>query len=177
MKNVHKNLILICLSISLLSFFLFFGTLGCARQYVSSEDRQKIVRITSEEFYLVKDNLDFIAKNKDAVWAQGDFKFYALWLKGLGEEKKGMYADATILYEKAYKIARYETPSYEILLPLGRAYLLDGKRDKALSALERFVKEAESEMSSSRPWELTPEAEQVLLKNTERAEWLINLCK
>ncbi|MBI5587045.1 MAG: hypothetical protein HY889_01610 [Deltaproteobacteria bacterium] len=177
MNKACKNPALISLCISLWSLFLFFGPLGCAKSYVPPEDGQDILRAIYEESLLVKENLELVGRNKDAPWAQGDIDFYGLWLKGLEEEKKKRFADAAGFYKKAYKVTRYEVSSYEVLLPLGRAYLLGGEKRKAFYALKEFLKEAESEVSNPRPWELTEEGEQALRRNMVRAKRLLDLCK
>lgn len=88
-----------------------------------------------------------------------------------------MYGDAVKFYEQAYKVGMYEVLSFEVLLPLGRAYFLNNENEKAFDALEEFLKEAGSELSVLRPWDLTPEGEKALRRNIERAEQLINLYK
>lgn len=177
MNETCKNPALICLWISLWSLVLFFGPLGCARSYVPPEDGQDILRAIDEESLFVKENLTLAGRNKDTPWAQGDIEFYRLWLNGLEEEKIKRFADAAGFYNKAYKVTRYEVSSYEVLLPLGRAYLLAGEKRKAFHALREFLQEAESDVSSQRPWELTEEGEQALRKNMVRAKRLLDLSK
>lgn len=167
----RKNIFLLLLLATL------FPLSGCAKSYVPSEDRQNIFSIIDEEFFLIKENLNFVEENKDAVWAQSDLEFFTFWIKGLENEKKGMFANAISFYKKAYGVQRYEVSSYEILLPLGRAYILNGEKDKAVTRLKEYLKAAESELSNMRPWELTSEGERGLRKDMEDAEWLISLCK
>lgn len=98
-------------------------------------------------------------------------------MKGLEKEKEGKYEDAIRFYQQANNSGRYEMSSYAILLPLGRTYVLSGEKDKAISSLKKFIKEAERALSIISMWELTPEGEEALRKDMERAQWLMNLCK
>ncbi len=177
MKDVFKYVIPAYLSLFLFFIFLFFGFAGCSKQSVLFDERQNIINTLNEELHLIKENINFVEKNKDTPWAEGDFEFYILWLKGLEQEKHERFAEATIFYGKAYKITRHEISSYEILLPLGRAYCLNGNRKKALTVLKKFLREATKKMSSSRPWQLTPEYEGALQNKMKRAEWLIDHCR
>jgi len=158
-------------------FFAFFARQGHAGSNISHEDRKRLSELVAEEFLSVKEDLNFIEKNKNAAWAEGDRGFYDFWLKGLEKEREGNIADAIALYEKALETERYEMSTYEVLLSLGRAYFLTGEKDKALSALQEFIKNAEQDLSEPGPWGFTPEGEQIMRKKIVHARWLITLCK
>jgi hypothetical protein len=151
--------------------------MGCAKSFQPSKDNQDISGEIYVEIMSVKETLELVKKDKEKIWAQGDMEFYGLWLRGLQEEKKKRFAEAIEFYESAYKVTRYEMSSYEVLLPLGRAYILNGEKAKAASVLNEFLRQAESELSSFRPWELSDEGEDALRRDLVNAKRLIDLCK
>lgn len=155
-------------------FFALFARQGRAGYDVSHEDGKRLSEIAAEEFLSVKEFLNSI--DKDAL-PQGDYEFYNFWLKGLEKEREGRLADAITLYKKALGAEVFEMSTYEVLLSLGRAYFLEGEKDKALSALQEFIKNAEQDLSEPGPWAFTPEGEQIMQKKIVHAKWLIALCK
>lgn len=155
-------------------FFALFARLAHAGPNISHEDGKRLSEFVAEEFLSVKEFLNSI--DKDAL-PQGDYEFYDFWLKGLEKEREGKLADAIAFYEKALGAEVFEMSTYEVLLSLGRAHFLKGEKNKALSALQEFIKNAEQDLSEPGPWAFTPEGEQVMRKKIEHARWLVTLCK
>lgn len=140
---------------------------------ITREDREKLFAIVSEEFLSVTEFLNSI--DKDAL-PRVDYEFYEFWLKGLERERNGRPTDSIVFYKKALEVDRGELSTYEILFSLGRAYFLTGQKDKTVSALREFIKNAEQDLSASGPWALTAEGEQVIRRKIAYSKWIIDLC-
>lgn len=166
----HKLLFIV---VSIL-FVAFFAHQANAGPDITREDREKLSAIASEEFLSVKDFLNSI--DEDAL-PRGDYEFYDFWMKGLEKEKEGKSADAIAFYEKALAADVFEMSTYDALFSLGRAYFLTGEKEKAVSALQEFIKNAEEDLFAPGPWGFTPEGERILRKSIGHARWLITLCK
>lgn len=154
-------------------FFALFAHQASAGPDITREDREKLSAIVSEEFLSVTEFLNSIDKD---VLPRVDYEFYEFWLKGLEKERNGRPADSIVFYEKALGVDRGELSTYEILFSLGRAYVLTGQKDKAISALQKFINNAEQDLSESGPWAFTAEGEQVMRKKIAYAKWIIDLC-
>lgn len=159
------------ISVSIL-FFTLFAHQANAGPDITLENREKLSAIVSEEFLSVKEFLNSIGK--DAL-PMVDQEFYELWLNGLESERNGRPADSIGFYKEALEVDRGELSTYEILFSLGRVYFLTGQKDKALSALQEFLKNAEQDLSESGPWALTAEGEQVIRRKIAYSKWIISL--
>lgn len=167
-----KRLELFLILVAIL-FFAVVARQGHAETDISPEDREKLSQIATEEFLSVTEFLNSI--DKDAL-PRVDYEFYEFWLKGLERERNGRPADPIVFYKKALEVDRGELSTYEILFSLGRAFFLAGQKDKALSALQEFIENAEHDLSESGPWPLTAEGEQVMRKKIAYSKWIIDLC-
>ena len=69
--------------------------------------------------------------------------------------------------------------SYNVSLPLGRAFLLNNQRQNAIKALRYFIKQGEAEISGevNQDWVISEEGKTELKKDVEFAKWLITLCE
>ncbi|CAG1066694.1 hypothetical protein BAC1_02322 [uncultured bacterium] len=158
----------------LILFFALFAHQANAGPDMTREDREKLSALASEEFLFVTEFLNSVDKN---ALPHDDYEFYDLWLKGLEKERSGRPADSIIFYKKALEVDRGELSTYEILFSLGRAYFLNGQKDKAISALLEFTRNAEQDLSEAGPWPLTAEGEQVMRRKIAYSKWLIDLLK
>jgi tetratricopeptide (TPR) repeat protein len=169
--SFHRHKLFI-VAVSIL-FFALFAHQANASPDIAQKDRDKFSAIVSEEFLFVTEFLNSI--DKDAL-PRVDYEFYEIWLKGLERERNGRPTDSIVFYKKALEVDRGELSTYEILFSLGRAYFLIGQKDKALSALREFTKNAEQDLSESGPWALTSEGEQIIRKKIAYSKWIIDLC-
>lgn len=164
---------LLFIAVSIL-FFAFFAHQANAGLDITREDGEKLSDIVSEEFLSVTEFLNSIDKN---ALPRVDYEFYEFWLKGLEKERTGRPADSIVFYKKALEFDRGELSTYEVLFSLGRAYCLTWQKDKALSTLQEFIKNAEQDLYGSGPWALTAEGEQVMRRKIAYSKWIIDLCK
>ena len=69
--------------------------------------------------------------------------------------------------------------SYNVFLPLGRTYLQNKQKQKALKALKYFIEHCEAELAGEENPEWLPpeEGKTALKKELEFARWLVTLCK
>ncbi len=153
--------------------FAVFARQGHAEANISPEDREKLFQIANEEYMHLATFLGSIDKDE---LPQGDYEFYDFWLKGLEKERAEKPADAIAFYEKALAADVFEISTYDVLFSLGRAYFLIGEKDRALSALQEFIKNAEHDLAEPGPNAFTPEGEQNMRKSIKQARWLITLC-
>jgi tetratricopeptide (TPR) repeat protein len=170
--SFHRHKLLF-IAVSIL-FFALFALQANAGPDITREDREKLFDIASEEFLSVTEFLNSIDKDE---LPRGDYDFYDFWLKGLEKEKEGKPSDAIAFYKKALAADVFEMSTYDVLFSLGRAYLLVGEKDRALSTLQEFIKNAEADLSAPGPWGFTPEGEQALRKSIAQARWLITFYK
>jgi hypothetical protein len=140
---------------------------------------QRIETFVDNEYNKISSLLKETKEMKDKVWAEGDIDYYQKWQKGSEYERSKKYQSAIKWYQEASKVHRYEMSSYNISLPLGRAFLLNNQKQNALKALRYFTEQAEAEVSGKvdQLWELSEEGKTELKKDLEFAKWLITLCE
>jgi hypothetical protein len=109
----------------------------------------------------------------DAVWAESDLQYYSCWLAGSVAECSGDLSTAIAAYSEGSKIDRYEIDNYEILLPLGRAYLRDDQTLRARITLENYIRRAEAYLIGDHPWILTEEGKLSIQADIATAQWLL----
>lgn len=170
-----KYLLRIIVFLPLASIILFCGYGYC----IDRNDMQRIRTFVDNEYNEISDSLKAMKEIKYKVWAEGDIDYFQKWLKGLEHERSGEYQSAIKWYQEASKVVRYEMSSYDVSLPLGRAFLLNNQSQNALKALRYFIEEAEAEISGEidQEWEITEEGKTELRKDVEFAKWLITLCE
>jgi len=171
---IPKSLIIIFIFLILAP--LYFCVYGYC---IENNDTKQIKAFVVEEYNDVSKTLKSVKEKKDAVWAEGDISYYHKWLKGLEFERAGKYQFAIKWYKLASKVCRYEMSTYNIYLPLGRAYFLNQQRNNALNALKYFIEHCEAEISGeeNQEWGLSEEGEIALKKDLEFAKWLVTLCR
>ena len=160
---------------TLASLILFCGYGYC----IGRTDMQRIETFVDNEYNKISSLLKETKEMKDKVWAEGDIDYYQKWQKGSEYERSKKYQSAIKWYQEASKVHRYEMSSYNISLPLGRAFLLNNQKQNALKALRYFTEQAEAEVSGKvdQLWELSEEGKTELKKDLEFAKWLITLCE
>ena len=170
-----KYLLWIIVFFPLASLILFCGYGYC----FDRNDMQRIKTFVDNEYDEVLDSLKAMEEIKHKVWAAGDIDYFQKWLKGLEHERSRKYQPAIKLYQEASKVRRYEMSSYNVSLPLGRAFLLNDQIQNAIKALRYFIKQAEAEISgeANQDWVISEEGKTELKKDVEFAEWLITLCE
>lgn len=169
----------------LLSIVVFFALasliLFCSYGYcIDRSDMQRIKTSIDKEYNGLSRTLKDVKEKKDTIWAEGDIDYYRKWLKGLEHERSGEYQSAIKWYQKASHVPRHEMSSYNVFLPLGRAFLLSNQRQNALEALRYFIECAEAEISGEveyQEWVISEEGKKALKKDVEFAKWLITLCE
>ncbi len=169
-KYLHSIIVFLALA----SLILF-----CSYGYcIDDNDMQRIKPYVDKEYNGLSKTLKEVKKKKDAVWAEGDIDYYQKWLKGLEHERSGEYQAAIEWYQKASQVSRWEMSSYDVFLPLGRAYVLNNKKQDALNSLKYFIEHAEAEISGDEnpEWAISEEGKKAIKKDIEFAKWLITLC-
>lgn len=157
------------------SFVLFCNRGNC----IELKDMQRINLFADQEYKRISGLLESMKQIKHKVWAEGDIDFFQRWLNGLEHERSKEYQSAIKWYQKASMVPRYEMSTYDVSLPLGRAFLMSGQRRNARKALRYFIERAEAELSGEedQQWRLTEEGKNGLRKNVEFAKWLMALCE
>lgn len=161
-------------------FALAWLILFCGYGYcIERNDMQRIKTFVDNEYNEISGSLKGMKEIEHKVWAKGDIDYFQKWLKGLEHERSGKYQSAIKWYQVASKVHRYEMSSYNVSLPLGRAFLLNNQRQNAIKALRYFIKEAEAEISGevNQDWVISEEGKTELKKEVEFAKWLITLCE
>src|SRR3989304_3891395 len=148
--------------VRIIVFFAFASViLFCGYGYcVDRNNVQRIKTFVDNEYNKISGWLKEAKEAKemeDKELAEGDIDYYQKWLKGLEHERSGKYQSAIKWYEEASKVRRYEMSSYNVSLPLGRAFLLNNQRQNALKALRYFIKHAEARISGQEHtlWEIS----------------------
>jgi tetratricopeptide (TPR) repeat protein len=137
LKYVLRTIVFFALA----SIILFPSSGHC----IGRNDMHRIKTFVDNEYNKIASLLKETKEMKDKVWAEGDIGYFRKWLKGLQHERKGEYQSAIKWYQEASKVHRYEMSSYNVSLPLGRAFLLSNQRQNALKALRYFIERAEAE--------------------------------
>ena len=174
MKSL-KHLLRIIVFFALASLILFCGYGYC----IDRNDVQRIKTFVDNEYKEISGSLKATKEIEHKVWAKGDIDYFQKWLKGLEHERLGRYQSAIKWYQEASKVRLYEMSSYNVSLPLGRAFLLNNQRQNALKALRYFIKQAEAEIPGevNQDWVMSEESKTELKKDVEFAKWLITLCE
>jgi|GEM_PF-2361363 len=170
-----KHVLGIIAFFALVSIILFSSYGYC----IDRNDVQRIKTFVDNEYNKISSSLKETKEMKDKVWAEGEIEYYQKWAKGLEHERSKKYQSAIKWYQEASKVHRYEMSSYNVCLPLGRAFLLNNQSQNALKALRYFIEEAESEISGevNQEWVISDEGKKELKKDVEFAKWLITLCE
>ena len=120
--------------------------------------------------------LIFLAQNKDKVWYESDKLNADLQLEGAKLELQGNFKAAIESYQKALKVPLYEMPNYDAYLPLGRAYIQNGEKPKAISALNAYKEKASYDIANEfREWTLSAEGKENITKRIEICNKLLSL--
>jgi hypothetical protein len=120
--------------------------------------------------------LDTIKDSSD--WVDGDRQFYNLWLKGAESELLGDYKTAIRNYEDALKVKRYEISTFEVKLPLGRAFIENGDSDKAYMILKEFKNDATHDLNNEdEEWGLSKEGRIELNSDIALCDSLLSMIK
>lgn len=157
--------------------FLGLIALICCNDAQISNDKNIIKPSIEKDISYTTKNLAFLDQNRDKVWYEGDKKYYGLWLEGAKQELNGEFKASIKSYLDASRVRLYEESTYDVYLPLGRAYLQDGNKIKAISALRYFKAEANNVISHDREWTLTAEGKENLKKKIELCNQLLSLIK
>ena len=143
----------------------------------TSPERSVMMALTEQDISAVTKSLadmDTI-KNKNSSWFSADKKFYQLWLEGARNELSGKLKVSIKKYLEAEKVSRYEMSTYEVKLPLARAYLQNGDKSRAKTILNEYRQEANIELNDDNPeWALTDEGKAKLKKDLETCSLLIS---
>ena len=127
------------------------------------------------EEQFVHEALNEAQDDSTEVWAEGDMQFYSRWQQGLEQESAGSFVEAAESYRQALNVNRYEMPSYEALLPLGRALLRNGQARAAQDTLIQYIHEAEAELTGEAEalWGLSDEGHRRLEHRVRYARQLL----
>lgn len=157
--------------LSILVVFL----VGCVKLQTKQEISTHIEQQFAEERLIVQSNLASAKAEPEKVWAEGDIKFFSLWKAGTEKEQQGRYEAAVNLYRKAFNTPRYEMATYDVLLAIGRALFLSGKKSQARTELKAFIRNAEGELAGevNPMWVASDDARKSIEKNISFAKWLL----
>jgi len=140
---------------------------------------QRIKAFADKKYEETSTSLNKSLEKKNAIYAEGDIDYFQKWVKGLESERTGDYQAAIKFYQEASKVSRYEMLSYDVALPLGRAYCLNNQKQYAVKALKYFIESANAELTGEahQEWELSEEGKMKLKKDVEFAKWLAIFCE
>jgi hypothetical protein len=160
-----------------LLLFLITITLICCCNKQPKTDNfnfKELIEKDISDLTKVLTDLDTIRKESD--WVEGDKQFYKLWLEGAKCELNSDFNTAIKHYKEALDVTRYEMSTYEIKLPLGRAFIQNGNNAKAKSILNEFRKEAEYDINNEdAEWGLSEEGKASARKEIELSDKLLSL--